>query len=253
MPVSPRCRRSPASAPTRSRSNASASGCSRTAAASFATWASTSGTRRRSAHRVRRSRPPPTPLTWPRSRTGGCWRSPTPERTPSRASWPGRRSTLAGIDGSPRCADHSRRRGRRRHLLRAGGRGAHWSQEDRDFGACAADMAALFLEQADRLEIEASLRARRESELADERMAALGRLAPLGRPRRQQRARGARPHGRRAGGEPGRRRSAATAGGPARRSSGRPAGRAADAVRGGDADGDARVDLGAVCDRIDRC
>jgi signal transduction histidine kinase len=52
-----------------------------------------------------------------------------------------------------------------------------WSLEDRDFGACAADMAALFLEQADRLEIEASLRARRETEVADERMAALGRLA----------------------------------------------------------------------------
>ena len=52
-----------------------------------------------------------------------------------------------------------------------------WSLADRDFGACAADMAALFLEQADRLEIEASLRARRESELGDERMASLGRLA----------------------------------------------------------------------------
>ena len=52
-----------------------------------------------------------------------------------------------------------------------------WSQADRDFGACAADMAALFLEQADKLEIEASLRARREAELADDRMAALGRLA----------------------------------------------------------------------------
>lgn len=52
-----------------------------------------------------------------------------------------------------------------------------WSLEDRDFGACAADMAALFLEQADRLEIEASLRARRETALADERMASLGRLA----------------------------------------------------------------------------
>ena len=57
--------------------------------------------------------------------------------------------------------------------------GAHreWSLEDRDFGACAADMAALFLEQADRIEIEASLHDRRESELVDERMAALGRLA----------------------------------------------------------------------------
>jgi len=52
-----------------------------------------------------------------------------------------------------------------------------WSLADRDFGACAADMAALFLEQADRLEIEASLRARRENELGDERMASLGRLA----------------------------------------------------------------------------
>jgi signal transduction histidine kinase len=52
-----------------------------------------------------------------------------------------------------------------------------WSLADCDFGACAADMAALFLEQADRLELEASLRARRESELGDERMASLGRLA----------------------------------------------------------------------------
>ena len=52
-----------------------------------------------------------------------------------------------------------------------------WSLADRDFGACAADMAALFLEQADRFEIEAALRARRESQLADERMASLGRLA----------------------------------------------------------------------------
>jgi signal transduction histidine kinase len=41
-----------------------------------------------------------------------------------------------------------------------------WSQADRDFGAC-----------ADRLDIEASLRARREVELADDRMVALGRLA----------------------------------------------------------------------------
>jgi signal transduction histidine kinase len=57
------------------------------------------------------------------------------------------------------------------------GRARAWSLEDRDFGACAADMAALFLEQADRLEIESSLRARREAELANERMAALGRLA----------------------------------------------------------------------------
>ena len=32
-----------------------------------------------------------------------------------------------------------------------------WSQEDRDFAACAADMVALFLEQADRFEIEAWL------------------------------------------------------------------------------------------------
>jgi signal transduction histidine kinase len=52
-----------------------------------------------------------------------------------------------------------------------------WTVEDRDFGACAADMAALFLEQADRLDAEAALRSRRESEAADERMAALGRLA----------------------------------------------------------------------------
>jgi signal transduction histidine kinase len=52
-----------------------------------------------------------------------------------------------------------------------------WSQEDRDFAACAADMAALFLEQADRFEIEASLHDRIESERADERMRALGHLA----------------------------------------------------------------------------
>ena len=52
-----------------------------------------------------------------------------------------------------------------------------WSQEERDFAACAADMAALFLEQADRLEIEASLHDRIESERADERMRALGHLA----------------------------------------------------------------------------
>jgi signal transduction histidine kinase len=52
-----------------------------------------------------------------------------------------------------------------------------WSLAERDFAACAADMAALFLEQADRLEIEASLHRRRETELADERMASLGRLA----------------------------------------------------------------------------
>jgi signal transduction histidine kinase len=52
-----------------------------------------------------------------------------------------------------------------------------WSQAERDFAASAADMAALFLEQADRLEIEASLRERRELELVDEKMTALERLA----------------------------------------------------------------------------
>lgn len=52
-----------------------------------------------------------------------------------------------------------------------------WSQKDRDFAASAADMAALFLEQADRLEIEVALRERREEQLAEEKMAALGRLA----------------------------------------------------------------------------
>ena len=36
-----------------------------------------------------------------------------------------------------------------------------WSQKDRDFAASTADMAALFLEQADRLEIEAALRSPR--------------------------------------------------------------------------------------------
>ncbi len=52
-----------------------------------------------------------------------------------------------------------------------------WSLEDRDFAACAADMAALFLEQADRMEIESSLHDRIERELVDERMLALGHLA----------------------------------------------------------------------------
>ncbi len=52
-----------------------------------------------------------------------------------------------------------------------------WSQKDRDFAASTADMAALFLEQADRLEIEVALRARREDQLTEEKMVALGRLA----------------------------------------------------------------------------
>jgi signal transduction histidine kinase len=52
-----------------------------------------------------------------------------------------------------------------------------WSQGERDFAASTADMAALFLEQADRLEIEASLRERREFELVAEKMTALERLA----------------------------------------------------------------------------
>jgi signal transduction histidine kinase len=52
-----------------------------------------------------------------------------------------------------------------------------WSQKDRDFAASSADMAALFLEQADRVEIEVALRQRREERLAEEKMAALGRLA----------------------------------------------------------------------------
>src|SRR4029077_14094297 len=52
-----------------------------------------------------------------------------------------------------------------------------WSQKDRDFAACTADMAALFLEQADRAEIERALRQRREEKLAEDKMAALGRLA----------------------------------------------------------------------------
>ena len=52
-----------------------------------------------------------------------------------------------------------------------------WSQKDRDFVASTADMAALFLEQADRLAIELALRQRREDQLAHEKMAALGRLA----------------------------------------------------------------------------
>jgi len=52
-----------------------------------------------------------------------------------------------------------------------------WSQKDRDFAASTADMAALFLEQADRVEIEIALRERRESKLAEDKMAALSRLA----------------------------------------------------------------------------
>ena len=52
-----------------------------------------------------------------------------------------------------------------------------WSQKDRDFVASTADMAALFLEQADRWQIELALRQRREDQLAQEKMAALGRLA----------------------------------------------------------------------------
>ena len=52
-----------------------------------------------------------------------------------------------------------------------------WSQKDRDFAASTADMAALFLEQADRLEIEVALRERRENKLAEDKMVALGRLA----------------------------------------------------------------------------
>jgi len=52
-----------------------------------------------------------------------------------------------------------------------------WSQKDRDFACCVADMAALFLEHAEKLEIESALRKRREIDLVDEKMAALGRLA----------------------------------------------------------------------------
>jgi len=52
-----------------------------------------------------------------------------------------------------------------------------WSQKDRDFAASTADMAALFLEQADRLDIELALRERRESTLVEDKMAALSRLA----------------------------------------------------------------------------
>lgn len=52
-----------------------------------------------------------------------------------------------------------------------------WSQKDRDFAASTADMAALFLEQADRIEIEIALRERRENKLAEDKMAALSRLA----------------------------------------------------------------------------
>ena len=52
-----------------------------------------------------------------------------------------------------------------------------WSQKDRDFAACAADMMALFFEQADRLEIEAALRQRREADLQEDKMLALARLS----------------------------------------------------------------------------
>jgi signal transduction histidine kinase len=52
-----------------------------------------------------------------------------------------------------------------------------WSQIDRDFAACTADMMALFFEQADRLEIEAALRQRREAELQEDKMLALARLS----------------------------------------------------------------------------
>jgi len=52
-----------------------------------------------------------------------------------------------------------------------------WSQMDRDFAACAADMMALFFEQADRLEIEAALRQRREADLQEDKMLALARLS----------------------------------------------------------------------------
>ena len=52
-----------------------------------------------------------------------------------------------------------------------------WSQKDRDFAASTADMAALFLEHADRLEIELALRERRENKLVEDKMAALSRLA----------------------------------------------------------------------------
>jgi two-component system, cell cycle sensor histidine kinase and response regulator CckA len=52
-----------------------------------------------------------------------------------------------------------------------------WSQKDRDFAASSADMAALFFEQADRLEIETALHARREDQLVQDKMSALGRLA----------------------------------------------------------------------------
>jgi len=52
-----------------------------------------------------------------------------------------------------------------------------WSQMDRDFAACAADMMALFFEQADRLDIEAALRQRRENDLQEDKMLALARLS----------------------------------------------------------------------------
>ncbi|HXJ21749.1 MAG TPA: ATP-binding protein [Polyangia bacterium] len=52
-----------------------------------------------------------------------------------------------------------------------------WTQGERDFAASVADMMALFLEQAERLEIEASLHARRELELEGEKMTALAQLA----------------------------------------------------------------------------
>lgn len=52
-----------------------------------------------------------------------------------------------------------------------------WSIADRDFAASVADMVTVLLEQADRMQIEAALRDRREQRLVDDKMAALGRLS----------------------------------------------------------------------------
>ena len=238
-----------ASAPTRSPSNGSASGCSRTAAASFAASVCTGRGSRRPPHRASRSRPPPTPVTSPRSRTGGSWAI-TDTRTHAVArELAGSAFTLTGttarldapiiregVVAGVVCYEHV-------------GEARIWSQKDRDFAASTADMAALFLEQADRLEIELALRERRESKLVEDKMAALGRLARAVAHDINNvfNALGMTGFLLEASEDEA---STATASDPARGGSGRPAGPAAGAVRGGGLDSDARVDLGAVVDRM---
>ena len=126
-----------------------------------------------------------------------------------------------------------------------------WSQKDRDFAASTADMAALFLEQADRLEIEVALRERRENKLAEDKMAALGRLAAFGRPRHQQRLQPDRDDRVPGRGARGRGAAAARRLHPARGRVGRKADRAARPLRRGGLRGPcARVDLAGLLDRL---